>query len=636
MRGKTDSSAKNLAHAPSLEVDESGSIEHAVKPLAPVSAFPPDDFDLEDPGDFSKQEVLQPHFSSEPMRYRIIKQADSVEKIRLKKFLAVIVMLGFLLSLTWYIVKKDSNINQSIQRVTKLFQKNLDRKGFGIYTKAYTEGFINRLRTLDGPGTDKSSLKTWREMDCRFLIQEAYSRKIRAPLDSQARYLLLSCLLFQDSPQMALRSIQDDYGDPQRIRKTVYSWDVLPELLAASEAQQRMQTFSWQLRQDYPNCRRWEVSPACLIRFVEQARQPLRVRLDDGYKILNQGLNQMDPLLQAWLGLAAGWSTMKNGESKQAETYLRAAAGLFPALFDPFLEREIFRARLFNAARSLDKKSFQAIWKTRPITRMEEDEKAFLDVNVYRVFVLKPNESAAALSDFFSKPESVQRFQYDAGFIRMIVEQSIRWHLTSEGVEYLDRLIGQRSPGKSQDGEWLPLLRARLLLAEHRYSEVLDTLKPIENFAVRSQEYSHIKGAALLSGNLTKNYQLMAAAEFQKAVNIEPRAEHFMALIMAFIDAHEIEKADKSMKFWGKIKVKQGDEAWRLFAEGLLKYARGNRGGARQTWAEIGLRYPSFELASRVGKNLDEDPKYLENQMVSKMIPMLPVDGPLGPLVSFW
>ncbi|MCX6127692.1 MAG: hypothetical protein NTX25_01345 [Proteobacteria bacterium] len=548
MRGKTDSSAKNLAHAPSLEVDESGSIEHAVKPLAPVSAFPPDDFDLEDPGDFSKQEVLQPHFSSEPMRYRIIKQADSVEKIRLKKFLAIIVMLGFFLSLTWYIVKKDSNINQSIQRVTKLFQKNLDRKGFGIYTKAYTEGFINRLRTLDGPGTDKSSLKTWREMDCRFLIQEAYSRKIRAPLDSQARYLLLSCLLFQDSPQMALRSIQDDYGDPQRIRKTVYSWDVLPELLAASEAQQ-------------------------------------------------------------------------NGESKQAETYLRAAAGLFPALFDPFLEREIFRARLFNAARSLDKKSFQAIWKTRPITRMEEDEKAFLDVNVYRVFVLKPNESAAALSDFFSKPESVQRFQYDAGFIRMIVEQSIRWHLTSEGVEYLDRLIGQRSPGKSQDGEWLPLLRARLLLAEHRYSEVLDTLKPIENFAVRSQEYSHIKGAAILSGNLTKNYQLMAAAEFQKAVNIEPRAEHFMALIMAFIDAHEIEKADKSMKFWGKIKVKQGDEAWRLFAEGLLKYARGNRGGARQTWAEIGLRYPSFELASRVGKNLDEDPKYLENQMVSYYAP---------------
>jgi hypothetical protein len=56
---------------------------------------------------------------------------------------------------------------------------------------------------------------------------------------------------------------------------------------------------------------------------------------------------------------------------------------------------------------------------------------------------------------------------------------------------------------------------------------------------------------------------------------------------------------------------------------------------ALQIWKDLAQRNPGFVVVKSLLTNLGEDPNYLKDQLVKKIIPMLPVDGPLGPLAVF-
>jgi tetratricopeptide (TPR) repeat protein len=216
-----------------------------------------------------------------------------------------------------------------------------------------------------------------------------------------------------------------------------------------------------------------------------------------------------------------------------------------------------------------------------------------------------------------------------------VVEQAIRYQKPLEGLTYLDRIYEQQDDDKVLDSEWLPLLRARLLLAQPNGLEALQTLQPLERFVVRSPELAHLKGTAMLHAYSTKPYRLLAAAEFQKAANLEPRGEHFFALILSFLDSKDFQKAEASFKFWQRIKPRPGEDVWRSLAYGLLNYSQGREAVAAQIWNELSQRNPGFVTVKSMKTNLAEDPNYLKDQLVKKIIPMLPADGPLSPLAVF-
>jgi hypothetical protein len=83
------------------------------------------------------------------------------------------------------------------------------------------------------------------------------------------------------------------------------------------------------------------------------------------------------------------------------------------------------------------------------------------------------------------------------------------------------------------------------------------------------------------------------------------------------------------------VKPRAGDEIWRSLAHGLLNYSQGREAVAAQIWKELSQRNPGFVAVRSLRTNLSEDPNYLKDQLVKKIIPMLPVDGPLGPLAVF-
>lgn len=613
------------AVAPQLSLDFSRPPSKLMKDNDPLEA-----------GEFSSEEPLQALHQVSSIKYRSIEHPNHNLRFLLGIFLLVFVMGSLFLGLPYYLIRTDKALNKATKNSIRFVQKNLEKRGFGAQTKPYADELIQHFRLTDAPGTDAAAAKAWREMDCKFLIQEALGRRFRGALEPTGQYLLTNCQMAQDLPQAALRQITENYGDAAQFQRNGDSWEMLPMQLLATEAQMRMQPFRLMAPKNYPNCRRWAASPTCVLKFVDLARQPVRSRFDDGHAILKSAVKSQSPVLQAWLALALSWNYAKLGDGARVELVLKEAAGLFPELFDPFLEREIFRLRMFNAYRLKDKKLMGIIWKARPTALMTEDEAGFYDVGLLRTFLSKSDKIGPALDEFFDHSESYQRYRFDPAFIRVVVEQAIRQKRAGAGLIYIDRIHDQQhDEDRTLDTEWLPLLRARLLLAVGNGLEALQTLQPLEKFMVRSPELAHLKGTAMLHAYSTKPYRLQAAAEFQKAVNLDPEAEHFFALILSFLDSKDIQKAESAFKFWQKVKPRAGDESWRSLARGLLIYSQGQGAEATQIWNELAQRNPGFVPVKSLLTNLREDPNYLKDQMVIKVIPMMPLDGPLSPLAVF-
>ncbi|WP_141736369.1 hypothetical protein [Oligoflexus tunisiensis] len=586
-------------------------------------------------GEFSAEEPLHALHQVSAIRYRSVEHSQRGLRLALGVGLLVLVLAALFVALPYYLMRTDRAINLATKNSIRFVQRGLERHGIGAKTRPLASSLIRHLKLTDAPGSEAAAARAWQDMECKFLIQEALSRRFRGSLDSTGQYLLTSCQLAQDIPQAALRQVTEIYGDAVQFQRSSVSWEMLPIQLLAGEAQRRLQTFSLVAPKNYPGCRRWTGSPSCVLKFVDQARQPMRNRLDDGYAVLRTAMMNQSPVLQAWLAWAAASNLAKLGNGVQVERVLKDAAGLFPELHDPFLQREIFRMRMLNAWRLRDKKLSQLVWKSRPVAMMEADEAGFFDITLLRAFLRKSGNIGPALDEFFSHPESYQRYRFDPGFVRLVVEQAIRHQRAVDGLAYIDRIQEQQDDDKTLDSEWLPLLRVRLLLAQSNGLEALQTLQPLEKLVVRSQELAHLKGTAMLHAYSTKPYRLLAAAEFQKAANLEPRAEHFFALIVSFLDSKDHSRAESAFRFWQRVKSKPGVEAWRSLAQGLLHYGQGREGVAMQIWKELAQRNPGFIVVKSLLTNLREDPNYLKDQLVKKIIPMLPVDGPLGPLAVF-
>lgn len=604
------------------------------RPPMPASKVIPDADPLE-AGEFSSEEPLQALHQVSSIKYRSIDHPNHVLRMMIGTILLVSVFGGLFVGLPYYLMRTDRAINKATKDSIRFVQKSLEKRGLGAKTRPYAESMMSHLKFLDAPGTDAAAVRAWRDMDCRFLIQEALSRRYRGTLEPMGQYLLTNCQLAQDMPQAALRQLTENYGDAAQFQRNGDSWEMLPMQLLAGEAQKRTQIFRLVAPKNYPNCRRWGDSPSCVLKFFDQARQPVRSRFDDGYAVLKNAVKKQSPVLQAWLALATSWNYTKLGNGTQVELVLKEAAALFPRLYDPFLEREIFRVRMFNAFRMRDKRLAMTIWKGRPTALMEADEAGFYDVALLRSMMGKAEKIGPALDEFFSHPESYQRYRFDPLFIRLVVEQAIRYQKVVEGLAYIDRIQEQQDDEKTLDNEWLPLLKVRLLLAQGSGLEALQTLQPLERLVARSPELAHLKGTAMLHAYSTKPYRLLAAAEFQKAANLDPRSEHFFALIVSFLDSKDFQKAENAFKFWQKVKPRPGDEAWRSLAHGLLNYSQGREGVAAQIWNELSQRNPGFIAVRSLRTNLSEDPNYLKDQLVKRIISMLPVDGPLSPLVVF-
>jgi hypothetical protein len=627
---------KNQKGERSLKRDDSISTLEIRPIMPPGQAKPGQKKDEEDIGEFGDDDNFQVHQpESASLRFRE-PATDRFPLIRAYRplFFGLSLFVLFLIAgFVWLRFSRDAQMEA--RKVLTEAKQLLETKGLAHLIEPVSRSLDRQINKWHGgPGSEKSAQRPWNEMECRFLIEEAISRRVKQNLDAEGRYLLISCQLAQDTPQVAVRSISEAHGEPSKLQREAGSWDLVPEQLIAAEAQRRLHAMEVRAALRVPTCEKWSASPGCLLRFVDQARQPLATKQDNSFALLEKVVTQKSARVQAWFYWAAGLSASKNLNKEQAEARLRKAAGKLAETREPFLKREIFRTRVRNAWIHRDRLLLQKVWKTRPKAEMEADRAGFLDVSLMHGAMLKPNEQSQELAEFFTRPESYQRHQFDPFFVRWLVERAIRQGLTESAQTYINRLSAG-AEDYERVSEELSVLRVRILLARKQPLEALKLIQSMERFAQRSQELLHLKGLGLLMGFQTRQYRMLAAQELQKAVNAGARFEGYFAMIVAFLEAREWVKAEATLSFWRRDKLRSSEVVWISFAQGLIRYARGDLDKARGIWRELAQANPQFDVVRKLEQNLSEDPRYLENQLLNQLLLLLPPDSPLGPLALF-
>lgn len=489
-----------------------------------------------------------------------------------------------------------------------------------------------KLLSWYAPGSERAATRPWREMDCRFLIEEALSRKLNKTLDSEGRYLLVACQLSQDMPQVALRLAQEAYGETAGIKQGLSNWADARVQLIAGEARYRLHALEAQAPRRFNKCRQWSATPDCLVRLVDEARQPLLVKQDKAFPVLEGGLKKATPDVRAWFYWAGGLSSMKAGRVEEAENRLQKGVQLLGETYDPFLERALFKARVQNAWQFRDAALMRKVWNDRPKKRLQDDPLAFLDSRLMYKSLSNPQEGLKELNGFLQQGESYLRFRYDPLFVRWIIEQSILSGQVAGGRQYLERLT-EAAGLELKSSEWLATLSVRIDLAEHKGIDALKTLQNLERYMRGSALLHHLRGLAMLEGFSSKEFRLRAAQEFQRAVNSDGNPESYLALVVSFLEADAIKKAEATVNFWQKQKVSEADKKWLGFAKTMVLRQAGKNVEADRQWSELRSRNPDFELFRKYDQNLRVDSNLLENRLFKSLQQLLGPYGPFGPLV---
>lgn len=482
------------------------------------------------------------------------------------------------------------------------------------------------------PGTKLAGQRPWREMDCRFLIEEALSRKLNKTLDPEGSYLLVSCQIAQDMPQVALRMARDSNGDAAGLKQNLTNWSEARFQLAAAEARYRIHALEVQSSPRYDQCRQWSPKPDCLLRFVDEARQPLLVKQEKAFSVLETGLKQTPADVKVWFYWAAGLSSIKSGLSAEAETRLQKATHILKDTYDPFLERALFKSRVQNAWINRDLALMQKVWKERPKQRMQDDPMAFLDSRLMYKSLASPQEGLTELDGFLQQSESYLRFRYDPLFVRWVVEQSIQSGRAAAARRYLE-LLTQSAGQELKSSEWLSTLWVRIDLSEHKGVDALKTLQVLERYIKGSALLHHLRGLAMLEAFSSKDFRLRAAQEFQKAVNMEGSRDSYLALIISFIEAGSLKKADATLNFWQKQRLSDADKRWLGLTQALLLRFSGRTVESDRNIISLKALYPDFEPLRKAEQELKANPKAFENQPFKTLQLMLGPYGAFGPLV---
>lgn len=508
---------------------------------------------------------------------------------------------------------KDTPLNKTLRPVLQNLHKKL---------RAYDQN--QRVNQFVSSGSLALA-----NLKCADVLKEGLDRKLKGALSTDDRYLMMSCTLFQDAPQSAVR-----YGSEAFRNDEAPRWEGLTELLLFTEAQRRVHILDVVSQQKDKYCPDWKATAACLVRFANEGALPYPLpSWESAYAVLNKDIAQQPSHIQAWLQYLAGQYALK--AQKAAEPYLTKAKIALDRINDPMLEREIFRGRVRNAFQMNDKSLMEKVWEERPIERMAEDTTAFMDVDLLHSLMMVPAEGRSHLEIFLQQPQAAQRFRFNFSWMRFIVEQSILLGLPGAADEWLTNILAQgKTSDEGKTTDVYGLLRVRLLLASEKYLNALELMTKMERFAAKTAEWHQLKGLAVLGASSASRERLVQAAkEFQSATNAQPQSASPFALIVTFLSLELPLKAEATLAYWGQ--MKRDDEALYAFARGLVRYASGDPTAARQIWNDGLAKYPNRTFWANMNQNIEADPEYLRRDLFKRLSSMLSPDSPLGPL-TLW
>jgi hypothetical protein len=466
---------------------------------------------------------------------------------------------------------------------------------------------------------------------CSAFIRDAINKKVKTANLSDAEFIhLINCEMFQDSPRLALQSL-DKKGVSLALGTR---WDMMPTSLLALEANRRMNPLSPLPIFPKQGCLRWGASADCMLRYVDESRAAFKSRWQDGFKALEKDVAKQGGNVIAWFYLASSYYATKDAEFTKADSFLQTAFIAIKDQPNPFLEREIYRVATVNAYLSKDSKLAAKALSLMPVKRVEEAPNAFLDVEMLEQ--LHGRDSKKLLQAYLMQSEAVKRFASDPRFLSIILAQTQRYELEKEGLTFATQVFGKSSEVKPESiGESMMLMYARMLIGADKSFEALEMLTQMEKAGYRSAELYHLRGLAQLLAFKKPEIKLLAAKDFQSAAALNKNEQSLFALIVALLDAKERAKVDQVMNQWKALGPNSQKSVWFGLAQGLVSYTGGNKDQAQAIWDQSEKLNKADGLWARLRLNLSTDSSYLDRDLAKSLSGLLTSDSPLGSLALF-
>ncbi|MES2745812.1 MAG: hypothetical protein V4655_10325 [Bdellovibrionota bacterium] len=580
------------------------------------------DLKAETPEGQSAEADIQPSSLQFRIDHNQFSRGKKWDATRISKYVTVLLLALFLTSMTLRYMDdlREDAIIEVKKLVTKVRKKKLAKIVVPVLGQVSLA--LKAHRPLNAPVNFDTAVAN-PQTSCSTYISESINKKLKSKLTPEEQIHVVNCQLFQDSVEVARQTLEKGGFNLNEV-----SWKkIYPNLLSLHTLRrsQPLQPLAILAKQ---GCLRWAPSADCLLRYVDESHLSFKSRWVDGFKILEKVVADQPPEVNAWFYLASGSYASRDSEYGKAGEFFKTAQEKLTLISDPLLQREIYRGAMINAYLSSDAQLFAQADALRPLNRVEEDPRAFLDVDLLKQ--LRGESAREDLLSYFLAPEARKRFVYNARFLSILFRASQFLNAPDEGAAFAAVVLG-KDPSPEVLGESLVMQYARLQIARKKGPEAMALLGKLERAGYRSPELYHMKGLAQLYVK-GKSSAMMAAKEFQTSAGISKNEDSLFAMTVTLLGSDNLGKAEQVLAQWRTLGPNAQKTSWFYLAEGLVQSQSGKGAEAMVTWAKGEKLGKYSEMWKILKANLQSDPTFLDRDLVGNLRYMMPVDSPLGSL----
>ena len=581
------------------------------------------DIKAETPEGIKAEAELQPNSLNFRIDSRHFKKKKHWDGARILKYVAMLLVLVLGTSVLLRFV--DEVREAAIEDVKDLASASKKKKFGKIAVPILSKVSLALKAHRPGKVQDGIESSTNSAGTCSDFISDAINKRLKSKLSDEEFIHVVNCALFQDSVKAAQANLQKA---GHRLGVGI-AWDQISVSLLSLETARRMNPLSPLPIFAKQGCVRWAPLPDCFLRYVDESRLSFKSRWQDGLKVLEPVLQDRGAVEQAWFYAASSLFATKDGEYARADGFLMNASEALKGANNPFLERDIYRHASINAHLSNDANLMRKARTFRPLYRVQEDPRAFLDIELLEE--ISSPKAKELIQEYLQSSESKLRFVSDPRFLSILLKSAQLYGVHTEALTLATSVFGS-DPKVENFGEPLVLLYARLLVGAGKAEEALRVLDKIVQAGYQSHELFHLKGLAFLLPIKGKISPLLAAKEFQTAAGISKNEESLFAMMIALLSSANASKAEQVMKQWKSLGPKAEKAVWYLFADGIMLYKAGNKVEAEAVWLKAEKVSRNKEIWKTLRSNLEKDPTFLDRDLSGSLRYLLPVDSPLGSL----
>ncbi len=419
------------------------------------------------------------------------------------------------------------------------------------------------------PGSSAAALIPWSAMDCPFLFIEAQARRKAGPLTGEGRLALANCYLLQDDHQKALESLSD-LANP--LKKSNWSKGAMDEFALHHylKSGHRVQP-SW-LSSALKSCQADRKTQYCALYLLASHDTPTRRMIARDFGGLMASTRSWGPLTQGVLWLIGGKLALGEGRFKLAQERVQHALKVLPKEWTG-LRKEAYELGMIVAYWSGTGKAAQRILRAAQAELSPVRSQATRQLELVKA--AKAKEPYAKLMSRFRKGESRQFRDTERFMFEIFAHEGIRQGDTKE---VLRQIRATEKSGMLQSNEQIALAKIwkiRSLLAAGDTQKTYKELAEIEKLQGPTRLSHHLRGITLMNASPTKQYQLMAVKEFQKALKLEPTWETHYALGVALIRGGKIKLAEPVVESLESFRSVKSAKPWIALLKIELMIARG-------------------------------------------------------------